>query len=220
MKSFNSSSIEDYLKAIFELGEKDIKTQDIANYFDFSPASVTGMLKKLSKLNLVTYKKYYGVSLTTQGRLMALETIRHHRLIETYLIQALGYEWHEVHDEADRLEHVISEEFEERISKIIGNPSYDPHGDPIPRKNGTMPRLLGKPLTSFTVGANIVLTRITKQDSEILQYLAKNKLMPGEAFLIEARAPFDGPLTLNQGTKSIAIAHSLASSIYAEQVAN
>lgn len=220
MKTFNSSSIEDYLKAIFELGENDIKTQEIADFLNFSPASVTGMLKKLSKLNLVTYKKYYGVSLTSDGRLMALETIRHHRLIESYLIHALGYEWHEVHDEADRLEHVISEDFEERIAKIIGNPSYDPHGDPIPRKNGTMPELLGKPLTSFKVGAKIILTRITKQDSELLQYLAKNNLMPGEAFLIEARAPFDGPLTLNRGAKSIAIAHSLANSIFAETVAS
>lgn len=220
MKSFTTSSIEDYLKAIFELGENDVKTKDIANYFDFSPASVTGMLRKLSKLNLVSYKKYYGVSLTTQGRLMALETIRHHRLIETYLIQALGYEWHEVHDEADRLEHVISEDFEERIANLLGHPSYDPHGDPIPHKNGTIPRLLGKPLTSFKVGANIVLTRITKQDSDILQYLAEQKLMPGNAFIIEARAPFDGPLTLNQGAKPIAIAHSLAKSIYAEAVTN
>jgi len=216
LKNPISSAVEDYLKAIFELGEKEVKTQDLAALLGFSPASVTGMLNKLSKLNLVIYKKYYGVSLTKDGRLMALETIRHHRLIETYLMQALGYEWHEVHDEADRLEHVISEDFEERIAKIIGNPSYDPHGDPIPRKNGSMPQLLGKPLILFEVGSKIKLTRITKQDSDVLIYLAKHELKPGEIFRIEARAPFEGPVTLNQGKKPISIAYNLAKSIYAQ----
>lgn len=216
MKNLISSAVEDYLKTIFELGEKDIKTQDLADALKFSPASVTGMLKKLSKLSLVSYKKYYGVSLTKQGRLMALETIRHHRLIETYLIQALGYEWHEVHEEADRLEHVISENFEERIAELLGNPSYDPHGDPIPRKNGTMPKLTGKPLTSFKVGTNIELTRITKQDSEVLIYLAENDLKPGKIFTIEARAPFNGPLTLTKGKKPIPLSYQLAEAIYAQ----
>ncbi len=216
MKNPISSAVEDYLKAIFELGEKDIKTQDLADSLKFSPASVTGMLKKLSKLNLVSYKKYYGVSLTTQGRLMALETIRHHRLIETYLMQALGYEWHEVHDEADRLEHVISENFEERIAKLLGNPSYDPHGDPIPCKDGIMPQLLGQPLVDFAVGTNIKLTRIIKQDSEVLIYLAENDLKPGGVFTIEARAPFNGPLTLNKGKKPIPLSYQLAKAIYAQ----
>ena len=163
-----SSAVEDYLKAIFELGETDVKTQDLASALEVSAASVTGMVKKLSELNLVDYERYYGVSLTPAGRLIALETLRHHRLIETYLMQAFGYAWHEVHDEAERLEHVISEDFEERIAEILGNPTHDPHGDPIPQRDGTLPQSRGVPLVTFEPGQRVEITRITNQDPEVL----------------------------------------------------
>ena len=145
-----SSAVEDYLKAIFELGEA--KTQALADALEVSPASVTGMLKKLSALGLIEYERYRGVTLTPAGRKIALETLRHHRLIETYLAEALGYPWHEVHDEAERLEHHISEDFEDRIAEVLGNPTHDPHGDPIPGRDGSLPQSLGRPLTELEVG--------------------------------------------------------------------
>ena len=217
-----SSAVEDYLKAIFELGEEDVKTQELASALKVSAASVTGMVKKLSELNLVDYERYYGVSLTSAGRLIALETLRHHRLIETYLMQALGYAWHEVHDEAERLEHVISEDFEERIAELLGNPTHDPHGDPIPQRDLTLPQRRGVPLTSFEVGQNVEITRITNQDPEVLRYLATHDLVPGNRFEVVEHAPFAGPLTLKREGDSFAIAHTLAQTIFAraEQDAN
>ena len=213
-----SSSMEDYLKAIFELGESKVKTQDLANELGISAASVTGMIKKLSELKLINYERYYGVSLTVAGRLIALETIRHHRLIETYLAEALGYEWHEVHDEAEKLEHHISEDFEDRIAEALGHPTHDPHGDPIPQRDGTIPTSLGKPLTAFEVGANLTLTRIREQKGDVLKYLASNNLMPGTVVLISEKAPFEGPITLELDKKRVALAYELANTIHAEQV--
>ena len=210
-----SSAVEDYLKAIFELGEKNVKTQELAGALEVSAASVTGMIKKLSELNLIDYERYYGVSLTPAGRLIALETLRHHRLIETYLMQALGYAWHEVHDEAEKLEHVISEDFEERIAKVLGDPTHDPHGDPIPQRDGTLPQSRGVPLVTLEAGQTVEITRITNQDPEVLRYLAANDLVPGNHFEVIEHAPFAGPLTLKRGGDSFAIAHALAQTIYA-----
>jgi DtxR family Mn-dependent transcriptional regulator len=158
-----SSAVEDYLKAIYELGERGVKTQALADALEVSPASVTGMLQKLASLKLVAYQKYQGVSLTPAGQRIALETLRHHRLIETYLAQALGYAWHEVHDEAEKLEHHISEDFEDRIASMLGHPTHDPHGDPIPRRDGSLPADLGWPLTDLEVGQTATITRITKR---------------------------------------------------------
>jgi DtxR family Mn-dependent transcriptional regulator len=210
-----TSAMEDYLKAIFELGESNVKTQDLANLLEVSPASVTGMLKKLSEVKLVNYERYYGVSLTKVGRLVALETLRHHRLLETYLLQSLGYAWHEVHNEAETLEHHISEDLEDRISELLGHPNYDPHGDPIPARDGTVPQSLGEPLVGFIEGDAVEITRITRQDSEVLRYLAEHELKPGNSFTIEACAPFQGPVTLKRADKSVSLAFDLAQSIYA-----
>ncbi len=209
-----SSAMEDYLKAIFELGEKDVSTQDLANHLSVSAASVTGMIKKLSDLKLIDYKPYYGVNLTKSGRLIALETIRHHRLIETYLTQALGYKWHEVHDEAEKLEHHISEDFEDRIAEMLGHPTHDPHGDPIPQRDGSIPEVLGKTLDEFEVGQVIKITRIANQQPDVLKYLADNQLMPGATIKLLAKAPFDGPVTLKAKAGELAIALELAHNIY------
>ncbi len=214
-----SSSAQDYLKAIYELGETEVKTQALADALAVSPASVTGMIKKLSGLNLISYERYQGVNLTAAGRKIALETLRHHRLIETYLAEALGYAWHEVHDEAERLEHVISEAFEERIALALGNPAYDPHGDPIPGRDGSLPRNLGRPLTELGVGQRATITRITNQNREVLEYLAAHHLIPGETVTVEEHAPFDGPVTVgrqNSTSNPIALSAELAAAIHAE----
>lgn len=210
MKPFISSAMEDYLKAVFELGETKVRTQRLAQELSVSAASVTGMLKKLSDLKLVDYEPYYGVSLTKAGRLIALETLRHHRLLETYLAEALGYDWHEVHDEAEKLEHHISEAFEERIDRALGHPSYDPHGDPIPQRDGTVPRSPGRPLTEFAVGNDLVITRVKGQEGELLKYLADNNLKPGETLTLRARAPFDGPVTVSSLGREVALAFDIA----------
>jgi DtxR family transcriptional regulator, Mn-dependent transcriptional regulator len=209
-----SSSMEDYLKAIFELGEKDVSTQDLAKHLGVSAASVTGMIKKLSELKLIDYERYYGVKLTKAGRLIALETVRHHRLIETYLMQALGYQWHQVHDEAEKLEHHISEDFEDRIAEMLGHPTHDPHGDPIPQRDGSIPDSIGQPLSAFELG-QVKITRITNQQPDILQYLDNQHLRPGETLQILEKAPFNGPLTLSSRQKPFAIAFELAQQIYA-----
>jgi DtxR family transcriptional regulator, Mn-dependent transcriptional regulator len=211
-----SSAVEDYLKAIFELGENNIKTQDVADTLSVSAASVTGMLKKLSELKLVSYEKYYGVSLTPAGRNIALETLRHHRLIETYLMQALGYAWHEVHEEAEKLEHHISEDFEQRIAEMLGNPTYDPHGDPIPALDGTIPESKGKPLPEFSAGQTLEITRITNQETDVLRYLAEHNLIPRESVKVITIAPFGGPVTLEKDGRNLAISLELAQQIHGQ----
>ena len=215
-----SSNVEDYLKAIYELGEREVKTQALADALAVSPASVTGMIKKLSGLNLIQYERYQGVSLTAAGRKIALETLRHHRLIETYLAEALGYAWHEVHDEAERLEHVISEDFEERIALALGNPTHDPHGDPIPGRDGSLPQSLGRPLTELEPGQRATITRITNQDREVLEYLATHHLIPGEEVTVRERAPFNGPVTVSRQGAHMALSAELAAAIHAQVVGN
>ncbi len=208
-----SSAMEDYLKAIYELGENEVKTQVLAEALNISSASVTGMLKKLADLKLVVYEKYQGVSLSPAGRKMALETLRHHRLLETYLAQALGYAWHEVHEEAEKLEHVISEDFEERISQALGHPTHDPHGDPIPARDGSLPQDTAVSLSSLTVGSEVIIQRVMNQDPDVLEYLASLNLMPEQQVKIIATAPFQGPLTLEQNGQRFALAYELAASI-------
>src|SRR5690554_613503 len=166
-----TSAGEDYLKAILELGGTLVKTQELAGVLNVSPASVTGMLKKLAELRLIDYERYQGASLTTAGRKVALETLRHHRLLETYLAEALGYSWYEVHDEAEKLEHHISEEFEERIAELLGHPEYDPHGDPIPGRDGSLPGSQGRPLTELPTLSLLCVTRVERLPPETLRLL-------------------------------------------------
>ncbi len=214
-----SSSMEDYLKTIFELGETSVKTQTLAEELSVSSASVTGMLKKLSDLKLVHYERYHGVSLSKAGRLIALETLRHHRLIETYLTEALGYSWHEVHDEAEKLEHHISEDFEDRIAELLGHPTYDPHGDPIPQRDGSVPVSLGKPLTEQHEQETLVITRVKEQKGDVLKYLAEHQLIPGSEITLIQKAPFNGPLTIKTSRQTVALAFELAKLIEVERLA-
>lgn len=182
-------AIEDYLKTIYRLAqdESPVSTNRLAEARNVKPASVTGMLKRLSGLELVNYQKHYGVTLTEEGRKIALEVLRHHRLIETYLIKALGFEWHEVHEEADLLEHVISEKLEERIAAYLNHPEFDPHGSPIPRIDGTMPQVQTRPLTTMVVGEKGEISRIASDsDSELLRNLAKLDLIPSKGIQVLA----------------------------------
>ena len=183
---------EDYLKQIFLLGERgdSVGTQTLAVRLGVRPASVTGMVQRLAELGLVDHRRYRGVSLTESGRRVALEMLRHHRLLETYLAETLGYGWGEIHDEAERLEHVISERFEERIAEALGHPTRDPHGDPIPDARLCLPedgagRCLGE---GRAVGAVVVL-RVGSQDPDSLAALERLGLVPGARLEVLEHSP-------------------------------
>jgi DtxR family Mn-dependent transcriptional regulator len=219
--SLNHQAIEDYLKTIYTLGEEEspVSTSRIAAARDVQPASVTSMLQRLDKLNLVHYEKHYGVTLTESGERVALEVIRHHRLIELYLIEALGFEWDEVHEQADLLEHVISEKLEERIAAYLGHPTVDPHGDPIPAKDGTMVTIDVSPLTTLAEGDTAVVARIINDaNSEMLRYLGELGLTPDTKLQVITVAPFDGPVTVRVDGEEQVIGHNVAESILVASV--
>lgn len=200
-----SEASENYLKAIYHLraasADGRVSTSVLAEYLAVAPASVTGMLQKLAAESpaLVAYAPRRGVALSPLGEKIALEVIRHHRLIELYLYEALGYPWDEVHAEAERLEHVISEAFEDRVAAMLGNPEYDPHGQPIPRKDGTCPEPVGVALSSLAPGRSGRVARVADDRSDLLRYLASVGIVPGARVHVVERAPFDGPLHVRVG---------------------
>ena len=217
--NLNHQAIEDYLKTIYTLAEEEspVSTSRIASVRDVRPASVTSMIQRLASLNLVDYEKHYGVTLTDAGRQIALEVIRHHRLIELYLIEALGFTWDEVHEQADILEHVISEKLEERIAAALNHPTLDPHGDPIPARDGTVPQRLLVPLASLAPGSQATIARIIDDsNSELLRYLAELDLVPEAVVTVAAFAPLDGPLTVLVGDQEQAIGRNVAEAILVE----
>jgi DtxR family transcriptional regulator, Mn-dependent transcriptional regulator len=197
-----STAIENYLKTIYVLQQQGqtVSTTVLAEQLGVRPASVSGMLKKLAELNLVQHTPYYGVAVSPAGEKIALEVLRHHRLIELYLVEALGYTWDEVHAEAEELEHVISEKLEARISAWLGNPTHDPHGDPIPTLELQLPQEDRQPLVELEPGQGGMVGQVSLQDGERLRYLASLGLTPGAAVRMETRAPFDGPVTVTVGT--------------------
>jgi DtxR family Mn-dependent transcriptional regulator len=214
--ALNHQAIEDYLKTIYMLAEEEspVSTSRIAEARDVKPGSATNMLQRLAKLNLVDYEKHYGVTLTDSGEKIALEVIRHHRLLELYLSEALGFGWDEVHEQADLLEHVISEKLEERIAAMLGNPTHDPHGDPIPAKDGTIIQQETQLLTAVSPGEAVLIARIPDDgNSERLRYLAELGLRPGTEVLITAVAPFDGPITFEIDGCSNVIGYTMAQSV-------
>jgi DtxR family transcriptional regulator, Mn-dependent transcriptional regulator len=195
----NHQAIEDYLKTIYMLAEKEspVSTSRIAEARQVKPASATSMIQRLAKLELVNYEKHYGVTLTTAGQKIALEVIRHHRLIELYLMEALGFTWDEVHEQADILEHVISEKLEERIAAALGYPDFDPHGDPIPSKEGVVAEPNTLSLASLSLDKPATVSRVPDDaNSELLRYLAEIGLVPGAEVAVTAVAPLDGPRTI------------------------
>lgn len=211
-----SQAVEDYLKAIYKLDtdEKGASTTRIAESLDVSSASATNMVKRLSKMGLVDYQSYKGASLTEAGRKIALEIIRHHRLLELYLLEVMGYSWDEVHDEAEKLEHHISEQFEDKIAELLDNPTHDPHGDPIPTKDGIMPKMEDVALINATSGHQYLVSRVKNQDPELLRYLEKIGLLPGAKLSIKEMGPFKGPITLQVEENEQVLGYEVAEHIY------
>jgi DtxR family transcriptional regulator, Mn-dependent transcriptional regulator len=218
--NLNHQAIEDYLKTIYTLAEEEspVSTSRIAGVRDVKPASVTSMIQRLDRLNLVHYEKHYGVTLTPAGEAIALEVIRHHRLIELYLMEALGFSWDEVHEQADILEHVISEKLEERIAAALNNPTLDPHGDPIPARDGSLAERPLVPLLSLSPGSCAVIARIIDDsNSELLRYLAELGLVPETVMTVHEVAPLDGPLTLEVDGSEMVIGRTAAEAILVER---
>lgn len=190
-----TESIQDYLKVIYDLTQEGgaTSTTRIAERLSVAPASVTNMLQKLAEREppLVAYRKHYGVELTGAGRLAALRTIRRHRLIEQFLTQWLGYSWDEVHVEAERLEHVISPLFEERLALLLGKPRFDPHGDPIPDSDLILPESCAIPLKHVAIGQLVRVCRVRSDNAALLRYLDELGLRPGALIRMEAYQPVD-----------------------------
>jgi DtxR family Mn-dependent transcriptional regulator len=189
---------EDYLKAIYDLERSGnaAGTNEIAAQLAIAPASVSGMVRRLADQGLIEHERYHGVRLTEAGRRAALRTIRRHRIIEAYLAQALGYAWDRVHDEAERLEHAASDELIDRMAAAIGEPARDPHGAPIPTREGSVDDPSLRSIDDLTVGARARVRRVSDRDGDRLRYLAELGMTPGTAFEILERAPFDGPITV------------------------
>lgn len=211
-----SHEIEDYLKAIYKLQQEDgsVSTTDLARKVSRSPAAATKMIKQLAENKLIDYTPYHGVRLSAAGERVALEIIRHHRLLEVYLHQALGYGWDEVDAEAEKLEHHISEEFEDRIDRILDYPEVDPHGDPIPRRDGTMPRRTGRPLDVAEPGEILIIQRVRDSDPEVLRYLARIGMTLGVRVEVVEKQPFNGPLTLQIGEARHSVGRELAGHVF------
>lgn len=207
-----SSAHEDYLKAIYTLMAEGNKVNNsaLANYLDVSPASTTNMVKKLAELELVEYEPYQSITLTEAGTSVALEVLRHHRLLELYLHQKLNLPWDLVHAEAEKLEHVISETLEDAIAAALDHPTIDPHGDPIPSKDGHVEDVIGIPLSTALLDQPLRLMRVLIQDADRLNYLGSLGLYPNATITLLKRAPFSGPLLIDVNGEHHALAHDMA----------
>jgi DtxR family Mn-dependent transcriptional regulator len=201
-----SAAVEDYAKAIYALqtrAEGPVSNNALAERLRVSAASASAMVKKLDGLGLVAHVPYRGVELTADGRRVALEVLRHHRLLELYLAQSLGVPWDRVHDEAEVLEHHISEELEERIAEKLGHPTRDPHGDPIPTRDLELVEDVAPTLDSLEPGARGRFTRVSDHDPEMLRYLAERGIAPGDDFEVVDKQPFGGPLFVRFGAGDV-----------------
>lgn len=191
-----SSATEDYAKAIYSLqrGDGVVSTTALAERLGVTAASASGMIRKLDEHGLVSHVPYRGVRLTGEGTRLALEVLRHHRLLELYLAESLGVPWDRVHEEAEVLEHVLSEDLEALIAAKLGNPTHDPHGDPIPSADLQMPEEPTESLASLEPGACGTFVRVSDSDPEMLRYLAERNIAPGAEVRVEDKQPFGGPL--------------------------
>jgi DtxR family transcriptional regulator, Mn-dependent transcriptional regulator len=210
-----TDAIQDYVKEIYKLQSSGGRatTTALAERLRVSPPSATAMVKKLASLGLVEHRRYHGATLTPRGEKVALEVIRHHRLLEQYLSQTLGLPIDALHDEADRLEHALSEELEAHIDRTLGFPTHDPHGDPIPGPDLKLAAPATAPLSTLEPGARAVVSRVPDGDGELLRYLAELKLTPGSRVEVREAAPFEGPLTVRVAGAEHAISRELASKI-------
>ena len=209
----SSEAVQDYAKAIHALAERGggpVQTTALAARLGVSPGSVTAMLKRMGELGLASHEPYHGVTLTKSGERVALEVIRHHRLLEAYLAEVLGMPWDRVHDEAEVLEHYISEELEERLAAALGDPSHDPHGDPIPDRDLELGSDQGVALAGLEPGDGGTFSRVSDSDPKMLRYLAERGIKPGAALVIRERQPFGGPVFVEVGGAKHAIGGELA----------
>lgn len=214
-----SATIEDYAKAIYALESRAgcaVSTTALAERLDVTPGSASAMVRKLAERGLVTHAPYHGVSLTAHGARVALEVIRHHRLLELYLAEELGMPWDRVHREAEILEHVISEEVEELIARKLGDPTHDPHGDPIPSPELELEEAPSASLGSLDPGVAGTFTRISDSDPAMLRYLAERGISPGSRFEVVDRQPFGGPLFVRIGGDVHALGGALAGAMRVE----
>jgi DtxR family Mn-dependent transcriptional regulator len=194
-----SDAVQDYAKAIWTLGQRSnqpVSTSAIAERLEVSPASASAMVKRLESMSLAVREPYHGVRLTRAGERVALEVVRHHRLLELYLAEALGMSWDRVHEEAEVLEHAISPELSELIAEKLGNPTHDPHGDPIPTAEGEIDDRPTRALADLEPGDGGVFVRVSDSDPDMLRYLADRGIAPGDRFEVLEREPFEGPLTV------------------------
>lgn len=210
-----TQSMENYLKAVFEILEHEDRatTSSIADRMGIAAPSVTAMVKKLAELKLVSHEPYQGVRLTRVGELAATEIVRHHRLIEQYLAVALGVPWDQVHDEAEKLEHVISEDLEDRIDGALGYPTVDPHGAPIPTRDGTVNRVAVRPLTDASAGEHVVVVEVDDRDPALLRYLGERGLYPGTRTEVVRVEPYGGSITLRVVEREFPLGREAAASV-------
>jgi DtxR family Mn-dependent transcriptional regulator len=209
----NTEAVEDYAKALHALAKRSdgpVTTSALAERLGVSPGSVTSMLKRMGEMGLVAHEPYRGATLTAEGERVALEVIRHHRLLESYLTDVLGMPWDRVHDEAEVLEHYISEELEERIAAALGDPARDPHGDPIPDRDLEVASERGIPLAELETGGSGTLARVSDSDPEMLRFLAERKIRPGSEIRVGEREPFGGSVAIEVDGKPHAIGAELA----------
>ena len=206
-----SSSVGDYVKAIWGIAGSDVATtKDVADRLSIAPASVTSMFTRLREMGLVEYEPYHGASLTEAGCTEALRLVRRHRLIETFLMEHLGYSWNHVHDEAERLEHAVSDEFTERLAELLEHPNRDPHGALIPGPDGTIPPEDASPLSTSTVGTRAQIVRVGHEDAAALSYLGERGLRPGRSIVVREVRLVDGVVTVEDEDGTM---HSLGSSL-------
>lgn len=210
------AAVQDYLKAIYKLthSEQRCTPSVVAERLGVSNAAVTKMIKRLQELNLAQYSRNQEITLTPAGQKIALETIRHHRLLELYLMEALGYTWDQVDVEAEKLEHVISEEFEDRIDAFLGYPTRDPHGDPIPTKEGHLEVVRHETLASLQPGDSAVIQRVTDGNPAMLRYLGDLGLYPDTAIEMLAQEPYGGPLRVKVSGNEQAVGRELADNVF------
>jgi DtxR family Mn-dependent transcriptional regulator len=211
-----STAVEDYLKAVFALEtrlEGAVPTTALANRLGITPGSVSAMLRRLADLGLLAHEPYRGVLLTEEGRRIALRTLRSHRLLELFLVEVLDVPWDRVHDEAERLEHAVSDDLVERIATKLGQPEFDPHGAPIPDRQLALEEPVTRSLHELEVGDAARFVRVSDADPAMLRYLAERGVVPGESLVLVDRQPFGGPLTVRLGDAEHALGPELAAAM-------
>jgi DtxR family transcriptional regulator, Mn-dependent transcriptional regulator len=208
-----TGAVQDYAKAIWSLARRSrapVSTSAIAERLDVSPASASAMIKRLEALGLVSREPYHGVRLTRAGERVALEVLRHHRLLELYLAEALGMSWDRVHEEAEVLEHAISPELSELIAAKLGHPTHDPHGDPIPTRDGEIDERPTRALADLRPGERGTFSRVSDSNSDMLRYLSDRGIAPGDTVELVGQEPFGGPLTVRANARDHALGGQLA----------